>query len=186
MFLHYTPFSQKYLSRPGGKLYVTFIDLRKAFDSVRRDTLLNMLCSAGISNTFINAVKAVYGKVLSCVRVNGEFTDMFDCPQGLRQGCVLSPTLFSIIINEIATSVANEGKHGIQLLPGLIELFILLFADDLALLSCLPHGLQVQLDCVHRLCMELGLKINTEKSKIMVFRKGGFLARYEQWSIDGN
>ena len=111
---------------------------------------------------------------------------MFDCPQGLRQGCVLSPTLFSIVINEIATSVANEGKHGIQLLPGLIELFILLFADDLALLSCSPHGLQVQLDCVHRLCMELGLKINTEKSKIMVFRKGGFLGRYEQWSIDGN
>ena len=173
--------TQKYLSRPGGKLYVAFIDLRKAFDSVRRDTLLNMLCSAGISNTFINAVKAIYGKVLSCVRVNGEFTHMFDCPQGLRQGCV-----FSIVINEIATSVANEGKHGIQLLHGLIELFILLFADDLALLSCSPHGLQVQLDCVHRLCMELGLEINTEKSKIMVFRKGGFLGRYEQWSIDGN
>ena len=33
---------------------------------------------------------------------------------------------------------------------------------------------------------ELGLKINTEKSKIMVFRKGGFLVRYEQWSINGN
>ena len=91
------------------------------------------------------------------------------------QGCVLSPTLFSIVINEIATSVANEGKHGIQLLPGLIELFILLFADDLALLSCSPHGLQVQLDCVHILCMELGLKINTEKSKIMVFRRAASL-----------
>ena len=172
--------TQKYLSKPGGKLYVAFIDLRKAFDSVRQDTLLNMLCIAGISNsnTFINAVKAIYGKVLSCVRVNGEFTDMFDCPQGLRQGCMLSPTLFSIVMNEIATSVANKGKHGIQLLPGLIELLILLFADDLALLSCSPHGLQVQLNCVHRLCMELGLKINTEKSKIMVFRKGGFLGRY--------
>ena len=99
---------------------------------------------------------------------------------------MLSPTLFSIVINEIATSVANEGKHGIQLLPGLIELFILLFADDLALLSCSPHGRQVQLECVHRLCMELGPKINTEKSKIMVFRKGGFLGRYGQWPIDGN
>ena len=70
---HYTIF---FGSRPGGKLYFAFIDLRKAFDSVRRDTLLNMLCSAGISNTFINAVKAIYGKVLSCVRVNGEFTDI--------------------------------------------------------------------------------------------------------------
>ena len=42
------------------------------------------------------------------------------------------------------------------------------------------------LTVVHRFCMELGLKINTEKSKMMVFRKGGFLGRYEQWSIDGN
>ena len=131
--------------------------------------------SRWISNTFITAVKAIYSKVLSCVRVNGEFTDMFDCPQGLKQGCVLSPTLFSIIINEIATSVANEGRHGLQLLPGLIELFILLFADDLALLSCSPRGLQVQLDCVHRLCMELGLKINTDKSKIMFSERAVFL-----------
>ena len=77
-------------------------------------------------------------------------------------------------------------KARYQLLSGLIELFILLFADDLTLLSCSPHGLQVQLDCAHRLRLELGLKINTEKSKIMVFRKGGFLGRYEQWSIDGN
>ena len=99
---------------------------------------------------------------------------------------MLSPTLFSTVTNEIATSVANKGKYGIQLLPGLIELFILLFADDLALLSCSPHGLQVQFDSVHRLCMEPGLKINTEKSKIMVFIKGGFLGRYEQWLIDGN
>ena len=104
--------------------------------------LLNVLGSAGISTTFINAVKAIYskvlscvrvnGKVLSCVRVNGKFTDMFNCPQGLGQGCVLSPTPFSIVINEIATSVANKGKHSIQLVPGLIELFILLFADNLA------------------------------------------------------
>ena len=134
-----------------------------------------MLCSAGMSNIFVSAVKAIYSKVSSCVRANGKYTDMSDCPQGLRQGCVLIPTLFTIVINEIVTSVANEGKHGIQLLPGLIELFILLFADDLALLSCSPHGLQVQLDCVHRLCIEFGLNINTEKSKIMVFRKGGYL-----------
>ena len=70
---------------------------------------------------------------------------MFDCSQGLRQGGALSPTLFSIVINEIATCVANEEKHGIQLRPGLIELFILFFADEPALLSCSSHGLRLQL-----------------------------------------
>ena len=119
----------------GGKLYVAFIDLKRAIDSVRRGTLLNMLCSTGISNVFINAEKAIYGNFC---RMNGEFTSMFDCLQGPRQESVLSPTLFSIVFNEIATRVTNEGKHGIQLLPGLIELFSLFFADDLALLSCSP------------------------------------------------
>ena len=44
----------------------------------------------------------------------------------------------------------------------------------------------MQLDCVHRLRMELGLRINTDKSEIMVFRKGGFHWRHEHWSIDRN
>ena len=64
MFLHYMPSYKKCLSKQGGKLYVAFIDLRKAFDSVKHDTLLNMLFSAGISNTFITEVKAIYSKVL--------------------------------------------------------------------------------------------------------------------------
>ena len=108
--------SQNCLPRQSGKLYVALTGPRKAFDYVRRDTLLNILCSSGIPNTIIYVVKTIYDNVLSRVRVNGEFTGMFDCPQGLRQGRVLSPTLFSIVINEIATSVANEGKHGARVL----------------------------------------------------------------------
>ena len=74
---------QKCLSKQDGKLHVAFTDLKNAFDCVKHDTLLNMLCSAGISNTFITTVKAIYSNISSCVRMNGEFTDMFDCPQCL-------------------------------------------------------------------------------------------------------
>ena len=83
--------TEKYISNRGGKLHVAFIDLNKAFDSVKRETLLNSLNRAGVSSTFVNSIKDNYEKVLSCVRVNNEFTDMFQCSQGLRQGCVLSP-----------------------------------------------------------------------------------------------
>lgn len=76
------------------------------------------------------------------------------------------------------------GKHGVQLLPDIVELFILLFADDLALLACSPSGLQRQLNCLHEMCNQLGVTINIDKSKIMVFRKGGFLSKHEQWSIN--
>ena len=110
---------------------------------------------------------------------------MSDCPQGLRQGCVLSSTLFSIVINQIATSVAKR-KARYTVAPWFDRAFN--FCSSLMTWhSChvrhmdTKHNLTVCIDC-----LELGLKINTEKSKIMVFRKGGFLGRYEQWSIDGN
>ena len=153
---------------------------------MKRETLLRTLCKRGVSSTFVNAIKAIYQKVFSCVRMSSEFTDMFECPQGMRQACVLIPTLFSIIINELATEVSENGKHGVQLLPGLIDFVILLFADDLALLSPSPTGLQTQLDCLQRVCLDLGLIVNTDKSKVMVFRKGGFLGRSERWFIGDN
>ena len=81
--------------------------------------------------------------------------------------------------------MSENGIIGVQLLPGLIELFILLFADDLALLSCSPTGLQTQLDCLQRVCLDFGLTVNTNKSKVVVFRKGGFLGRNERWFIGG-
>ena len=69
--------------------------------------------------------------------MNNEPTDMFECPQRLRQGYVLSPILFSVIINDLATEVSETGKHGIQLLPGLREFFTIFSVDDLALLCSL-------------------------------------------------
>ena len=72
-----------------------------------------------------------------------------------------------------------------QLLPTLIEIFILLFADDVALVSTTPAGLQSQLDSLKISCSGLGLNVNKGKTKIMVFRKGGFLSRREKWFYDG-
>ena len=63
--------------------------------------------------------------------------------------------------------------HGIQLLPGLVEIFLLLFADDIVLISDTPRGLQNQLDVLSSACKDLYLHINTDKTKVMVFRKGG-------------
>ena len=52
-----------------------------------------MLCSTGVSNTFITAVEATYSKVLSCVRVNDEFADMFS-PRSQTRMCVKSYAVF--------------------------------------------------------------------------------------------
>ena len=92
--------TQKYLSKPA-KLYVCFVDLRRAYDSVKHSTLFRALARAGVSGKF-KAVLAMYNSLKACVRVKSEFTDFFECPQGLRQGCGASTTFFSLIINEIA------------------------------------------------------------------------------------
>jgi hypothetical protein len=176
---------QKCLNKKGRKLYVAFIDLKKAFDSVNHDLLLNAIHSAGVTGKFFISLKAMYSSLISCVRVNNEYSDFFDCPVGVRQGCVLSPTLFSLFINDLANHVNDCGLHGVQLLPTLLELFILLFADDIVLLSLTPGGLQVQLNILKDCCDRLKLIVNKEKTKIMVFRKGGYLGRKEKWHYEG-
>ena len=66
----------------------------------------------------------MYKSLISYVRVNNHNTEFFICPFGLKQGCILSPGLFSLFINEIAVELSNVGQHGIQLQPGMLELFL--------------------------------------------------------------
>ena len=72
-----------------------------------------------------------------------------------------------------------------QLLSGLVELFILLFADDVALLATTPYGLQNQLNTLKACCDKLHMEVNRDKTKVMVFRKGGYLSKHEKWYYDG-
>ena len=81
--------------------------------------------------------------------LGGKLTNVFLCPHGLKQGEVCSPVLFSLFINELTKDIIESGKHGIQLAPDLIELLILLFADNVILLSDTSDsvfGLQTQLN----------------------------------------
>ena len=65
-----------------------------------------------------------------------------------------------------------------------MEVFLLLFADNV-LISDTPMGLQNQLDVLSSACKDLFLGINTDKTKIMVFRKGGFWGSHEKWNLEG-
>lgn len=175
---------QKSMSRKGQKLYVAFVDFKKAFDSVNHEKLLEIAYLEGIRGKFFCALQVMYDSLVSCVRVNNEFSDMFECPVGVRQGCVMSPTLFSLFINQLANHINDTGTHGVQLLPNMLELFLLLFADDIALLSTTPGGLQAQLNSLKVCCDRLKLTVNKNKTKVMVFRKGGFLGEKEMWYFE--
>ena len=95
-----------------------------------------------------------------------------------------SKHLFSLFINELTKEITSGGKHGIQLSPDLTELLILLFADDVVLVSDTVVGLQNQLNLLCQVSKRLDLVINLDKSDIVIFRKGGFLSTREKWFFD--
>ena len=163
------------------KLYVCFVDYRKAFDSVNREALFNILERNGISGDYLLAIKSIYKSVLASVKKDGNLSDYFECPSGLKQGCLLSPKLFTIFMTEISKKLNQDGIHGIQFLSNYPLIFHLLFADDLALVSDTVGGLQKQLNILREQSLRLGLEINLTKTQVVVFRKGGYLAKIEKW-----
>lgn len=172
---------EKQLSQPS-KLYVAFVDFRKAYDSIKRSLLWVALKNVGIKGKMLTLLQSIYSSVQSCVRChNGSLSQYFHCLLGLKQGCVLSPTLFSFFINSLAQDILSQGRHGVSMSPHQFELFLLLFADDLALMSTTPVGLQNQLNVLFNAAQSMCLNVNLSKTKVVVFRKGGFLAARERW-----
>ena len=117
-------------------------------------------------------MKNTYSVVKARVGVGGDLTEPIMCPRGLKQGEICSPILFSFSINEFANEITQKGKHDISLSPGLIQKLIMLFADDVILLSFTITGLQHQLNILNDTANNLGLVVNFSKSKVVVFRNG--------------
>ena len=83
------------------------------------------------------AVKSMYEVVKARVRVGGDLTEAFMCSRGLKQGDCCSPVLFCLLINEFASKIVLKGKHGITLSSDSLQILIMLFADDVVLLTSL-------------------------------------------------
>ena len=89
---------QKFLLRHT-KLYVAFVDFKKAFDSVNRNALWSVLRKSGVKGKLYKALRGIYDSVVACVRDKCSYSDYFDCPRGVKQGCLLSPLMFSFFLS---------------------------------------------------------------------------------------
>lgn len=165
------------------KLYVAFIDFEKAFDSISRHLLWPVLKKNEIKGKLYRCIVSMYIDVKARIRSGSKLSDVIKCTRGVKQGDALSPILFSLFVNELALEIINGGKHGATF--DLVEIFLLLFADDIVLVSETPIGLQTQLNNLHLAACKLELKVNMDKSNIIVFRKGGYLAARERWIYNG-
>ncbi|PJE78138.1 hypothetical protein CI610_02930 [invertebrate metagenome] len=166
------------------RLYCVFIDYSKAFDSVNHQKLWYKLWRNGIRGRLLNVIKSIYDNVRSCVKLNGKLSAMFDLHVGLLQGESLSPMLYSLFVNDMESHFINSNCQSYSL--QLINLFMLMYADDTVLFSEDVTDLQNMLDSLQTYTLKWNLKINTDKTKIVVFRKRKRMLPSENWTFNGN
>ena len=132
------------------------------------------------------AIVCMYKVVKAKVRSGSDLIDSFMCPRGLKQGYICSPILFSMFIDELPNKIMEYGRHGIQLTPDLVQIFILMFTDDVILASYTVCGSQNRLNILWETAERLGLAVSLDKSNIIVFRTGGHIAPCEKWVYGEN
>ena len=103
---------------------------KKAFDKVQHPFLIKSLSKVGIEGVFLNIIKATYERPTANIILNGQKLKSFPLRSGTRQGCPLSPLLFNILLEVLATTIKQEKEiKGIQI--GKEETKLSLFADDM-------------------------------------------------------
>ena len=162
----------------GEKLYAFFIDFTKAFDYVVRDNLWLKLLNCGVKGKMLNIIMSMYKCVKTFVFVDGEKSTPIISRLGVRQGECLSTFLFAIYVNDLESNLANIDT-GITVLY--VKIFLLFYADDAVIFATSADQLQTGINAFHEYCKKWKLKVNTIKSKIIVFKKGRRVMR-ENWT----
>lgn len=158
----------------GKKLYCGFVDFSKAFDYIVHDNLWFKLIKLGLRGKILNVIRSIYRNVKSRVKTNTGISDEFDCVLGVRQGECLSPFLFAMFINDLEDHLCTTGFQGIDVL--LMKFFVLLYADDIVILSDSAAGLQKGFSSLYDYCQKWKLIVNTDKTNVLVFKKGGSIS----------
>ena len=157
--------AEKMLAR-GMELHVGFIDLRKAFDSVPLQKLWVAMKEAGISNVYINAVKAMYRENQATVKIGNHTSEAFSQTKGVKQGSCLSPALFKIYLNSVLKQWKKKcSPMGIWVKD--THLYTILFADDQVVLAEDQQDLTYMINKLTEEYDKWGLQINMQKTQYM-------------------
>ncbi|BET00808.1 Reverse transcriptase (RNA-dependent DNA polymerase) [Nesidiocoris tenuis] len=132
----------------------------------------------GFSARFTNVIKSLYDKAHFSIKSGSQYTKSFDISEGILQGDVLSPVLFSLFVADFESFLRGRGVTGAQLDRG-DDVPCLFYADDLVLLNESASGMRKVLGCLDEYCAINKLQVNSEKSKMVIFRKGGKTQDYK-------
>ena len=159
-------------------LYIAFIDLTKAFDLVSRDGLFKVLPKIGCPPKLQSMIGSFHTDTKRTVQFNGSSLEPFEIRNGVKQGCVLAPTLFGICFGLLLKHAFDTTTQGIYLrtrsdgrLFNLARLRAktkvredlirdMLFADDAAVVAHTQEDIQSSMDCFSQACKDFGLTIS--------------------------
>jgi hypothetical protein len=181
------------------RMYVGFVDLRKAFDSLHRPALWAILRSRDIPEQLVRTLEDLHTDTTCCVRLAGRRSRRFGMEYGVQQGCPLANPLFNVFFDHVVReAIAACPGSGITLRrrremgaelgpppptrraadPRLVDLTIpvLMLADDLAVLAPTAEGLRSFMAALEAACARWGLVISSEKTELMLMAGGAALA----------
>jgi hypothetical protein len=136
------------------------LDISKAFDKVNHHALFIKLMNRNIPVLFLKLIVNWLSLCSTCIKWYGHFSDFYSLDIGVRQGSVLAPFLFAVCINDIV-KCCSKCRFGAQLGE------ILVYADDIVIVTRSITGLQIMIDSVVKELCYLDLTVNCIKSSCM-------------------
>ena len=144
-----------------------FLDASKAFDRVNHGVLFEKLKSRKVPSYIIRILSYWYSHQTMCIRWDKSMSESFRVSNGVRQGGILSPYLFSVYMDDLSTRL-NELKIGCSIDNSLLN--HLMFADDIVLISPSTYGLKVLLDVCQNYGLKCDILFNPKKSATMFIK----------------
>ena len=161
---------EKYLQHQQN-LYHVFIDFKKAFGRVWHEALWATMRKYKINASIKRAIENLYDKAQSAVLFNGS-TEWFRTTVGVRQGCLLSPTLFNIFLERIMCEALDDHEVSVSIGGRLITNFR--FADDIVVNAEEEEEAGVLIDRLDRTTTRYKMEIGPDKTKVMTNNPNGF------------
>ena len=156
----------EYFNSRGSPVYACFLDASKAFDRVDHDILFSILRKRGLNPMILRLLEFWYRNLTARVRWSGVLSDEFPVSNGVRQGGVLSPLLFTLYIDDLLLQLSESG-HGCRV--GGCDVSVVAYADDICILSGSVNGLQALLLKCSSFASERRLVFNANKTKCIRF-----------------
>jgi len=155
-------------------------------DKVQYPFMIKTLTKVSIEGTFVNIIKAIYDKPTANIILNGEKLKAFPLKSGIRQGCLLSPLLFHIVLEVLATAIRQTKEiKGIQI--GREEVKLSLYAEDMILYIENPKdSTQKLLELINKFSKVAGYKINIQKSVAFLHTNNEILEKESKNTVPFN